>query len=280
MGVGRTVITPQGPIWMSGYASRNHPSEGVIHDLWAKALAIEDSSGGRVVLVTTDLVGLPHELAEEVAARLKAKHGLDRSQIVLNSSHTHSGPVVWPNLKSMYFLGRKTAIGSSNTARSSPTILSAQSMRQWPIAPRPSSPSATDPWASPSTAASRRQTGVRLGVNQKGPVDHDVPVLKVAAPDGKLRAVLFAYACHNTTLAATCTRSTAITRALPRSSWRKPCRARRRCSRSSAAAIRTRSPAARSSWPDSTARRLPTKSAACLAANFAPCAGRSARPMK
>ena len=27
-----------------------------------------------------------------------------------------------------------------------------------------------------------------------------MPVLKVAAPDGKLRAVLFGYACHNTTL--------------------------------------------------------------------------------
>src|SRR5262249_29584635 len=30
--------------------------------------------------------------------------------------------------------------------------------------------------------------------------DHDVPVLKVTAPDGALRAVLFGYACHNTTL--------------------------------------------------------------------------------
>ena len=71
-----------------------------------------------MVLVTTDLIGLPHEVAEEVAARLKAKHGLERSQIVLNSSHTHSGPVVWPNLMSMYFLGRRTATGSSNTPRS------------------------------------------------------------------------------------------------------------------------------------------------------------------
>ena len=33
-----------------------------------------------------------------------------------------------------------------------------------------------------------------------GPVDHDVPVLRVDGADGKLRAVLFGYACHNTTL--------------------------------------------------------------------------------
>src|SRR5207245_8424268 len=36
--------------------------------------------------------------------------------------------------------------------------------------------------------------------NPDGPVDHDVPVLKVTAADGKLKAALFGYACHNTTL--------------------------------------------------------------------------------
>jgi hypothetical protein len=52
-------------------------------------------------------------------------------------------------------------------------------------------------------AVNRRQftpEGVKIGVNPDGPVDHDVPVLKVAAADGSLRAVLFGYACHNTTL--------------------------------------------------------------------------------
>ena len=102
-GVGRANITPKGPIWLSGYAARKHASEGVIQDIWAKALVLEDSGHplagrGRIVIVTTDLVGLPHELSAEVAERLKDKYGLDRSQIVLNASHTHSGPVVWPNL--------------------------------------------------------------------------------------------------------------------------------------------------------------------------------------
>jgi hypothetical protein len=41
-----------------------------------------------------------------------------------------------------------------------------------------------------------------ISVNPEGPVDHEVPVLKVAKPDGSLRAVLFSYACHNTTLGA------------------------------------------------------------------------------
>jgi hypothetical protein len=45
----------------------------------------------------------------------------------------------------------------------------------------------------------------RFAVNRrppigKGPVDHDVPVLKVETADGRLQAVVFGYACHNTTL--------------------------------------------------------------------------------
>jgi hypothetical protein len=36
--------------------------------------------------------------------------------------------------------------------------------------------------------------------NPEGVVDHDVPVLKVERPDGTLSAVVFGYACHNTTL--------------------------------------------------------------------------------
>jgi len=37
-----------------------------------------------------------------------------------------------------------------------------------------------------------------LDLTPDGPVDHDVPVLKVTGGDGKPRAILFGYACHNT----------------------------------------------------------------------------------
>ena len=56
-GVASAVITPEQPMWMAGYAARNKPSEGKVHDLYAKALAIEDAAGTRLVIVTTDLIG-------------------------------------------------------------------------------------------------------------------------------------------------------------------------------------------------------------------------------
>jgi len=44
------------------------------------------------------------------------------------------------------------------------------------------------------------KTGFANSPYPEGPVDQSVPVLRVEGADGKLRAVLFGYACHNTTL--------------------------------------------------------------------------------
>ena len=40
-------ITPDEPLWMAGYANRNKPCETKRHDLWVKALALEDPAGSR-----------------------------------------------------------------------------------------------------------------------------------------------------------------------------------------------------------------------------------------
>jgi hypothetical protein len=44
------------------------------------------------------------------------------------------------------------------------------------------------------------EQGFINAANPEGPVDHDVPVLRVTTADGKLLAVVCGYACHNTTL--------------------------------------------------------------------------------
>src|SRR6476660_4733808 len=99
-GTAKVDITPTGPIWMSGYAARTHPSDGIASRLYAKALAIESSPSGRIVIVTVDVVGIPREVSDAVAARV----GLKRSQFLLNASHTHTGPIVWPNLRNLAVL--------------------------------------------------------------------------------------------------------------------------------------------------------------------------------
>ena len=61
-GVGRIIITPDKTIYLSGYAARTHASEGVLHDLWAKALALQDPAGKRAVLITLDICGIGRDM--------------------------------------------------------------------------------------------------------------------------------------------------------------------------------------------------------------------------
>ena len=97
-GLAKAVITPERAIWMSGYANRTKPSEGKLHDLYAKALAIADEDGNRMVLVTADILGFTRELSEVIAERANKQYGLSRDQLMLNASHTHTGPVIRGNL--------------------------------------------------------------------------------------------------------------------------------------------------------------------------------------
>jgi len=199
-GAARVDITPDGPIWMSGYASRNHPSEGVRQRLFARALAIDPGSGGRVVIISTDLVGLPASIADEVAARVRNRFGIERARLLLNSSHTHTGPVVWPNLAAMWDLPADEETKLREYAvRLTGDLVTAAGNALADLAPAQLSFG----FGEVGFAVNRREPsarGIRIGVNPAGPVDHQVPVIKVAAPDGRVRAVLFAYACHNTTL--------------------------------------------------------------------------------
>ena len=91
-GVARVDTTPTEPVWMSGYASRSSPSQGVAHPLAAKALALEDAGGNKVVLVACDIISFSRDFSNRVAERVKSQHGLPRQNLALFASHSHSGP--------------------------------------------------------------------------------------------------------------------------------------------------------------------------------------------
>jgi neutral/alkaline ceramidase-like enzyme len=200
-GIAKLKITPEGPIWLSGYASRERPSEGVLQELYVRALALEDPAGLRIVVATADLVGIPRAMADEVCARIAKKYDLDRRQILLNASHTHTGPVVWPNLKTMYDLPdvevEKLKRYSRRVTDSLVTVIGASLDDLTPAVMAHGA-------GEVGFAINRRVLGPEgwtgFGVTPNAPVDHTVPVIRITAPDGALRAILFGYACHNTTL--------------------------------------------------------------------------------
>src|SRR2546425_8350854 len=81
-GAAKVNITPRESIWLAGYGDRTRPSEGVRQDIYAKALALQDSDNVTSVIVTADLLGFTREVAEPIADRARQKFGLPRERLV------------------------------------------------------------------------------------------------------------------------------------------------------------------------------------------------------
>jgi hypothetical protein len=192
-GVAAADITPPPGIWMAGYAARTAAASGTALPLRAKALAIE-RDGARVVLVTADLLGVTAAMRARIGAALARVHGLAPGQWLLAASHTHAGPVVDDQLSVAYDLdaAQRAAI-AGYTARLEASIGAIVGEALGRLAP-----------ARLAFAQGRAGFGAnrRTAFLPPGPVDPAVPVLQVAGADGRPLAVVFGYACHNTTLPA------------------------------------------------------------------------------
>jgi len=197
--VARTIITPQKSLWMAGYASRKKPSEGVIQELYAKALTLEDQTGKRVVLVTSDLLGFPAAVSHNIAERAEKHFHLKRDQLLLSSSHTHCAPVIGKMLGTMYPMNRQQwADVEEYTSNLEDKIVALVGTSLKSLRPARLSFGHGNAGFAMNRRA-RTNEEIAIGVNKDGPVDHDVPVLRIDDSHGKLRAVVLGYACHNTT---------------------------------------------------------------------------------
>lgn len=204
-GVAKASITPQKYMWMAGYASRTRPADSKLTELWAKAIVLEDAQKQRGVLVTLDLIGIDRELALSVRQKIADKLKLPLARVMISTSHTHSGPVVPRNLRTMYDMAvengqRKPVDDYSQTLES--TILQVVDFARMRLAPC----EVTYGTGTATFAVNRRNNKepdvprLREEGKLQGPSDHDVPVLAVKNSRGELEAVVFGYACHATVL--------------------------------------------------------------------------------
>jgi len=202
-GIARAVITPETSVWLAGYGSKRAP-DGKLHDLWMKALALEDNNGKRAVLITSDFQGVPRIMSDRVFQQAQEKFHLDRSQIMFTFSHNHCGPRLGDDLIDYYpadeeqekLVAEYTDLMVVRTVE-----LIGESLANL-------APASLQSGDGKSTFAVNRRNNreadvpdlMAKGVPLVGPVDHTVPVMTVTRPDGKLDAILFGYACHPTTL--------------------------------------------------------------------------------
>jgi len=202
-GIARRVITPETSVWLAGYGSKRAP-QGKLHDLWMKALALEDHDGNRAVMITSDFQGVPKMMSDRVFDQLKASYGLERHQVMFTFSHNHCGPRLGDDLVDYYpvdaaqveliaeytskMVEQSVAMVGESLDRLAPVHLATGSGRTTFAVNRRNNREADVPRL------------IATGEPLIGPVDHDVPVLTVTAVDGTLQAILFGYACHPTTL--------------------------------------------------------------------------------
>ena len=186
-------ITPDYPVRLSGYGGRRAPNTGVSQHIFAKALAIgSDDAEGPAILITVDNVGVPASIRTEVLRRLQADTKASDARFALCSSHTHCAPMligVLPNLFGMDIPAEHLPAIERYTRELTDNL---EKVARAALANRKPS---TLAWGVGKVgfAANRRLFPLK-------PIDHDLPVLRVTGPDGKVRAIFTSYACHCTTI--------------------------------------------------------------------------------
>ncbi len=200
VGVVQVDITPEYPVRLNGYGGRRLESEGIEQRIRAKALAIGSDAEGPFILITVDNCGVPEWIRTELLKRLAAKR-VTSEHFAICSSHTHSAPMLNGVLPTIF--GIPIPPDHQRTIDRY-TREFTDKLEQLALAALADRKPAQLAWTKGEVkfAANRRKptpTGYQNAQNPDGPVDHELPLLRVTSPEGILRAVLVNYACHCTT---------------------------------------------------------------------------------
>ena len=142
------------------------------------------------MVIAVDTLGIPDDLHERVALKLQ-QHGIARDRLAICATHTHSGPMIRNCANTLF--GEPIPDNQWQTILKYTDELEAKLVQ-----------------AAIEAVADRKPAKLSWGIGKVGfafnrrtpggPVDHDLPLLAVHAPDGRLRAVFTNYACHCVTL--------------------------------------------------------------------------------
>jgi len=193
-------VSPELPIRLAGYAGRKRPADRSEHPLLAQALAFKSSAGERFVLVALDNCEVSHDFMQPVLRELGDKFQLGRGSVAVVSSHTHSGPVLADTLIAM---GQPPAADQACIEKYS-RALQTKLVEVVGAALEDLKPARLEYGQGRAGFAMNRRVykgdKVVFGDNPDGPVDWDVPVLRIKGTNDAVRAIVFGYACHGTSV--------------------------------------------------------------------------------
>jgi hypothetical protein len=197
-GFAEVEITPPVGIDLGGRGCSNEASTGVIDPLFAQAAILKDARGRVLVFVSLDLIGLSRSYGDALRAEIAKKLRTPAENVILNCSHTHSGPMMYRDIiaacgppkdierKYMEELASKVV-----------NLCGAAADRLGPVVVRVFQ-------GKSDIGIDRRGRNERgepaMVPNPAGPRDSTIWILRLDSPGGEPRGVLFSYACHPVTV--------------------------------------------------------------------------------
>ncbi|MEA2522922.1 MAG: hypothetical protein QOF73_149 [Thermomicrobiales bacterium] len=198
-GVGRADITPPVGIAHANWGAQVHQrAAGVDLPLWATVLVLR-TGDETVVIVDLDIMYLWDASATRVRQAVAELTGIPVTHVRLSYTHTHSGPSTLSDRSTW------AGAGSEMVAAYDESLPHRIAGAAW-TALRDLRPAQLAAGKGNCTIAVNRRFqrpedgAVIVGRNWEGPVDHDVPVLRIDTLEGEPLAAVVHYACHPITV--------------------------------------------------------------------------------
>ncbi|HOX57233.1 MAG TPA: hypothetical protein P5205_11360 [Candidatus Paceibacterota bacterium] len=187
-------ITPPLGIALGGRGGAETTANKVLDPLFAQVLCLRDGNGDGFVLASLDLIGLPHDLSDRIRTRMVQELGVDWNLVVLNASHTHSGPHMLRSL--MAGVGPAPKVETDYFKALEEKLIAAAH-----AAGQTMQPVRVEVYHGHTDIGINRRGQNRQGQrgmhpNSKGPFDDRVWVMKLTPERGGAPAVVFSCACH------------------------------------------------------------------------------------
>lgn len=201
-GFAKTEITPEAPLRLSGYGNRDTVYESVDEPLYVRAIAIQSPQKKICALVSLDSIGFAGTFTDRIARQVQQKYGLNRDQLVICSTHSHTTPQPIEGLSNIFstpMTEAQTEMAQNYWNKVEQRIVGTVGRAIKDLQPGTMALVTGEVGFAQNRRVLKNGKWTGFGVNPDGPVDHSLPVLKVTDAKGKLRGLVFNYACHCTT---------------------------------------------------------------------------------
>ncbi|MCK5155381.1 MAG: neutral/alkaline non-lysosomal ceramidase N-terminal domain-containing protein [Spirochaetales bacterium] len=187
-GASEVVITPETSQFLFGYPHVERYSTGVHDDLYSAALFLDDGKT-QVMFISNDLIFVDKQMSMEIRREISQKTEIPALNIMITSTHTHSGPIMAnyaSNLKDPIVPKADTAYLDFVKEKMISAAVSAYQK------------------ADEAVLGMTKADSTGIGTNRRdpaGPSDHEVPVLAVMDKDrSKYIACMMVGSMHPTVL--------------------------------------------------------------------------------